>query len=78
MLPAVPKIELPVRIYYPSDATPTFAGATNGIPSHPSNVTWTASSYTNTAATYYYWKWHGASLAYNPYNTSYYVRCALP
>ncbi len=65
-------------IHYPSDATPTFAGATNGIPSHPSNVTWTASSYTNTAATYYYWKWHGASLANNPYNTSSYVRCALP
>ncbi len=60
---------------YPSDATPTFAGASNGIPASTSGQTWTASAYT--AANGNYWSWSGSSAAFI-YTTSVNVRCVLP
>ncbi len=62
--------------YYPSDATPTFAGATNGIPSHASGYTWTASASTGDNSGY--WLWSGSTTSSYAYTVSYYVRCVLP
>lgn len=65
--------------YYPTvaDGSRTFAGATNGIPSHASGNTWTATASGPFQSDY--WYWNGASTAAtNYYYTSYYVRCVLP
>ncbi len=62
--------------YYPNDATPTFAGASNGIPSHASGYTWTATPVA--VGTLYYWRWSGPSVANYQYSNSHYIRCALP
>jgi len=65
----------------PSDDTPTFAGASNGVPSGAIDYdgpTWTASAYS--ATTTGYWNYlTGVSSGFDFYmDDSYYIRCVLP
>lgn len=74
-------IPTPSSTYLPTDASPTFAGTTNGIPSNvggSSDHTWTASSYT--FANSMFWQWYGNTVTNDGYGCSVgcYVRCVLP
>jgi len=60
-------------------SVPTWAGSTNGVPSHTSSTswTWTASAYPD--FTFIYWIWSGTDGDIDrSYTNSYSVRCVLP
>ncbi len=63
-------------IDYPSDASPTFAGASNGIPPHTSGWAWSASAVSSNTGRY--WRWDNISNTVPVLNNYVYVRCALP
>ncbi|NDG27755.1 MAG: LamG domain-containing protein, partial [Proteobacteria bacterium] len=59
-----------------SITTPTWAGTTNGVPSHSSGWTWTASACPGNNKCY--WVWSGSEGYGFEYGGSFSVRCVLP